>query len=901
MKSKKTPIASAIALMLMGAATGAYAQQADTSQPQPSDTTTSKTGKQPVAMESVVVTGIRASRQQSIAAKRNADSVVEVVTAEDIGKLPDKNVADAIQRVPGVNISSAAGGEGGFDENDRVSIRGTSPSLTQTLINGHSVATGDWFILDQFQTVGRSVSYSLLPSELVQKVTVQKSATADLVEGGVAGAVNIETRHPLALKKDFVAEGTLGAVYADLPDKTSPQFNALVGWKNEDHTFGFLLQAFSEERHVRRDGQEFLGYSRLPTAPGAAGTAGAVVAAHPDLAGVAYPTLIGSSLFEQDRKRQGGAFDAEWKASNDLTLDLNGFYSHLNATNYNRNFMAWPDKQLSTGNSPTSYTVSNGTLVAASFAPSANPAGVVDNIYRPDASAESEYIDLNGKFRATDSLSFKAAVGYTRGVGKTPSQPAYEGNINGTGMTYSMNGTSSPAVVTFPGGDPSNFAGTTTGWAWDETITTTDTESYGTIDADWMIESGMVESAKFGLRYSDHRRKVDFPIDGGCLSTCWSTLPTWNGQTYPGNFGNGLNPPAGFLTNVWQLDPAAVSAYAAANVSHGPDRHYWPGEMNVQEKDSAGYGMVNFAGDRWRGNVGVRLVNTNVQSLVNVSGGQNPLTDSAFGPYTPTLVEHNYFDVLPSANVKFDLNKDLVTRFAIAETMSRPDYSALGGSVALTDLTLTGVGGNPDLKPIKSTNYDATLEWYFQPKAIASIGLFYMDMSSYVTYSTHQAVYFNQLTQSNATYTITSPSNIAAKNHGVELSLASPIAWGLGAAANYTYANGHDEDGGELVGASKNTYNVEGYYEDERLSARLAYTYRSEFLVGLDRSFAEHMDAYGTLAMSVNYKLTNHFTVSFDALNLNNPTLKYYGDNKDQPRAFYTSGRQYYLTLRAEL
>ena len=127
------------------------------------------------------MTGYRFSLERSLETKRNADSIIEVVTADDIGKLPDKNVADAVQRVPGVTISSAAGGEGGFDENDRVSMRGTNASLTQTLINGHPVASGDWFVLDQVQTVGRSVSFTLLPSELVGQVIVRKSSTADIV------------------------------------------------------------------------------------------------------------------------------------------------------------------------------------------------------------------------------------------------------------------------------------------------------------------------------------------------------------------------------------------------------------------------------------------------------------------------------------------------------------------------------------------------------------------------------------------------------------------------------------------------------------------------------------------------------------------------------------------------
>src|SRR6202040_1167730 len=117
-------------------------------------------------------------------------AVEEVISAEDIGKMPDKNVADSLARVPGVTTSSASANEGGFDENDRVSMRGTNPSLTQTLVNGHGIAAGDWFVLNQVQKVGRSVSYTLLPSEIVSKGGVEKSSSASLVEGGVAGSVN---------------------------------------------------------------------------------------------------------------------------------------------------------------------------------------------------------------------------------------------------------------------------------------------------------------------------------------------------------------------------------------------------------------------------------------------------------------------------------------------------------------------------------------------------------------------------------------------------------------------------------------------------------------------------------------------------------------------------------------
>ena len=176
-----------------------------------------------------------------------------------------------------------------------------------------------------------------------------------------------------------------------------------------------------------------------------------------------------------------------------------------------------------------------------------------------------------------------------------------------------------------------------------------------------------------------------------------------------------------------------------------------------------------------------------------------------------------------------------------------------------------------------------------------------MDLSSYVTYGTSTAMYFKPMANAVVPYTITRPLNTSGTNKGFELALQQPIGAGFGVNANYTYANGREKDGSELVGSSKNTYNLEGYFENDRFSTRLAYTYRSDFLVGLDRSFAQHEAAEGSLAASVNFKLNDKFALTFDALNLNNPTLKMYGNNKDQPRAFYSSGRQFYFGVRMSL
>src|SRR5579863_7300806 len=217
--ARSTLIGTAVAMALFGRSGTLHAQtvaQPPSDGALPAQAAADQAAK-PTDLQEVVVTGIRYATQQSLAQKRAATNDVEVVTAEDIGKMPDKNVADSLKRVPGVTVSPAGANEGGFDENDRVSMRGTGPSMTQTLINGHFVATGDWFVLDQTGTVGRSVSYTLLPAEIVKQVNVYKSSEASLLEGGTAGTVDIITRRPFDFSSGFTANASVGAVYATQP------------------------------------------------------------------------------------------------------------------------------------------------------------------------------------------------------------------------------------------------------------------------------------------------------------------------------------------------------------------------------------------------------------------------------------------------------------------------------------------------------------------------------------------------------------------------------------------------------------------------------------------------------------------------------------------------------------
>jgi iron complex outermembrane recepter protein len=885
-------------------------------------------------LETVLVTGIRASVEQSLEAKRAADSVQEVITAEDIGKMPDKNVADSLSRVPGVTTSSAGANEGGFDENDRVSMRGTNPSLTQTLLNGHAIAAGDWFVLNQVQQVGRSVSYTLLPSELVDRVVVNKSSMASLVEGGTAGSVNIVTRRPLDFKDSVTFMGSVGAVYSDLPDQYEPQVSALFGWKNQSDTFGILMQGFSEERSLRRDGVEILGYEGI--APGSA-----IAISNPDLAGVQYPRMIGAALFEQKRERKGGLVDIQIAPNDDLTLDAQFFYSKVDAANYNRNYLVWGTHfvNLGAGQAPLpGYVVTNNTLTQASFGPVPGTFyGVYDQISRPDAEATAQYGSLDFSYRISDSFTLSGQAGTSEGHGKTPTQDVSE-TLPGTGAgaNWALNGTggapdfdfnATDNSTPFPSGTPVDF-----GWIFGaQNIDVTDKEDWAQIDSQFTMDNGAWTNLKFGVRYNEHSREsldaiaqgptfAGGPSGGGGVDT--AIYPT-TFTHYPSDFNTFGG---GFPTDVWYWTPAQLAEYNHYDPNNPGSntvqrdllaREYYQYAFEVAEQNTAAYIQADFKGSSWSGNIGVRYVQTKEDiTTYTQTAATNPeaITTSLFGPFVGIPISHEYTDILPSANLKWDVTEDLVARFAVAKTMTRPDYSALAG---FTDLsppavvggTGSGTGGNPDLKPIRSTNFDAGLEWYFADQSLLAVGLFYMDLDNYVGFGSETKNYFTYSAQTpngaDVPYLLTVPVNAKGRVQGAEFTYQQAITENIGVAANYTYADGKQTSlvtngDDRLVGTSKNTYNVSAYYENPHFSSRVTYTHRSAFFSGLDRNTAFSQDAIGSLAASIGYTINDNISLSLDGQNLTNETLKYFAANRDQPRAFYKNGTQYYFTVRVK-
>jgi iron complex outermembrane receptor protein len=878
------------------------------------------------APEEIVVTGgYLKSLQDAIETKRQADGVVEAVSASDIGMLPDKNVADALQRLPGISTqTSAAAGAGGFGENDRVSIRGTAPNLTQTLINGHAVGTGDWFILDQLDAASRSVTFSMFPSEIVDHAVVYKSSQADQVEGGTAGTIDIVTRNPLGFKDQYTGEVQLGGAYSDLAAKAGYQFNGLVNWKNDANTFGVMLQGFDEDRFLRRDGQEVLGYTTIPN-----------TAAWPTaLRGVTVPSIINNALFTQERHRMGGNVAVEYAPSDKWDFKVDGFLSRLLAGNFNQGDLIDVADEINKGVVPTAYTVSNNALTSATFPGSAgigNPG--INDISRPHAASYSEYINADGTWKPTSSLKVHFSGGYTQGEGKTD-QLAYGTTAANTSFSYGMNGTN-PITTSFPGAtglnNPANYAAFNgdgnQDWVGLTQLAQLDREGYGQVDVNYYLDAPIVNEVDAGFRYTEHNRHETVAENYGCYSgVCTPSLASIGNGSFPSNFGSGAGISAPFNLSVNQnaLD-ALVSQMIASTGKTAQQRVFGGGPyggafFDITEDTAAGYAMARIGGTNWKGNVGVRIVNTKDDINTYDSVPENPsikgVTYSDFGPWYVNPHSQNYTDILPSLSLSYDIAKDQEVHLSAAQTMTRPDYYALAGGITLNDSLLTGTVGNPNLRPTRSNNFDLSWEWYYAPKSMVSVALFNMRMESdFDAVTTNQVETDLQLTQSPnnpgglanpvyRTYSVQTTDNNSGYSRGVELSWQQPIAYGFGGIVNYTYTDSAQDNptpgigGHTMLGAARHRANVTAYYEDGALNAHLSYTRHSSIYQGIDRGNKYFEDDGGSLDGSINYAFTKNFSANVDVLNI--------ADEKDVyvtgalPRATYDFGRTIYFSLNAK-
>jgi len=610
----------------------------------------------------------------------------------------------------------------------------------------------------------------------------------------------------------------------------------------------------------------------------------------------------------------------QWKPDDTFEVALNGIYTRMDANNINTNSMAWISTTAGTNSTPgsplnalTAFTIDNGVVTSASWAnttTNGTPVNgrVQDDIFR-DALSSTWVVNLDATWRPTPQLSVAGEVGYTKGKGETSDTYAWETYWH-TGVNYTIDGKT--ASVTYPGlpADPTSAAYLNNfySWSWGGHITSPDQETYAKADIEYDFGNSFFRALKVGARYTNHKHSLDYiayawPGNGLYSGTQLVNLGTvFAGQTTPGNYGDALGNFPGYSLADQQLVLKELATNGGRNFAFYPQASF-----SVKERDAAIYAMARFDNDtNWRGNIGVRAVHTDLhttQYTATPLPGQT-LVNSIFCPASGCGIEpvhHSYWDILPSANVTYAVQPDLLLRASAARVMTRPGYAQLAGAFTLNDTILTGsAGGNPNLKPTRAWEFNAGAEWYFGKQSLLSATLFYLDIDSYITQQTFTAFYTTLQHPQGATFTITGPVNgPGGHNKGIELNWQQPIAYGFGVLANYTYSDAKNRNGGPIDGNSKNTFNVTGYFENSLLSTRLAYTYRSKFQSGIDRATPMWQGNYGQLDGSLIVHITKYLDFTADAQNILNHKLYYFVGDPSIPRAYYNNGRTFWVGAKA--
>jgi iron complex outermembrane receptor protein len=884
---------------------------------------------QPDSVEAVVVTGIRASLQQSIASKRNADAIIDVVTAEDVGKFPSSNVAEALTIVPGVTVDRQ------FGQGEKVSILGTDPALNRTLLNGQTVASSDWFILDQ---PGRTFNYALLAPQIVGKVEVYKSPEPRIDEGSIGGTVIVNTRRPLDLKSPTLS-GALSYLYNDRSKKSDPQASALLSWKNEAQTFGVILSAQHAKDQLRRDGIE--SYGTIPasyynggnpenpvssiTNGNCTGTCATTLAANPNARGV---NSLSVSYFEQERVRDSYTAALQWKPTDALEFNFDWLKIKATYDNTNQSLFAFQGNTWNSLGALTDITIEDNVIRKASFK---NALSVLDVQYR-EASLKSDSYHLNGKWTA-DHFDISGDVGYSEANGGTKKQ-LYGEFLNWADYTVDFTGTpGAPGTLTYtnpangnPLADASKFSfdggwgagdpsvpgapGYNSGWGGNiVSKPNTDKETYAQVDAGYNFE-GVIKRLQFGYKYRKHETTQEMSGVTVAVFGNPASASQFSPSTVPSNYLKGFDGVNDQMRGRFKIDGEALANYIETGGYLRPwqakpvptifgNAEFTAQNWGIEEEIHAFYGQANFQAENVRGNFGLRYVHTGSDS-----GGYVCVNQTATGCGTTAadwaweVKSKKYDDFLPSVNIIVDATDDLVFRFAAAQVISRPNYADMSNYFWLSDQILTGGGGNPDLDPYKSSNVNASAEWYFAPEAILSVEAFHKDISNYILQQTVAEQHFNQARNAVTTYQISRPTNAgSASVKGVSVAYQQTYAHGFGLLANYTYADGEADGGAPLPYNSKNQINISPFYEMGPFSARVTYNWRSKYFTGLDRGDQMFVRAYKGLDATAGYAFNEQVNLSVSAMNLLDSEYYAYANTTALPRGVYKTGRKLQATL----
>lgn len=834
--------------------------------------------------EEIVVTGIRASLRSAQNRKREATQIVDSIVAQDIGKLPDVNLAEALQRVTGVQISRNQG------EGSGIAIRGLTQVRTE--IDGRSI----------FTSGGRSLSFEDVPSELLAGADVYKSPTANQIEGGIGGLVNLRLRKPLDFK-GFEAAVQARGTYYDFVDKASPQVSAMVSnrWETGIGEIGILLSGAYQRTNFRSDYNAVEPFNLRRdlvdlNGNGALGDEADAIYA-PGGGGIKH--TVGT------RDRYGANLAIQWRPTDTLEFYIDGLYSlyEINSGTHMLYLLgdsSNPADMQALGN----FSVFEGTNSFRS--------GSWQNV-RIDSSAytderRSETWQLAGGFRwENDGIKTRTDVAYTDATTRSAFRQL---SFRGTAPTLTQDLSGGFATLVPGGIDLTDLGSYSYDHAAEYIARNSGSEFAVQTDAEFAIESNFLKSVKMGLRYAN-RKATDgnvyvfhdltsfasdyFPAGSNIVDIDLFSKGKYSGSQLPGSFAAA---PLSVIRNYQGVRDAFGLGQGEPALS--PMSQFDLSEKTLAFYVSGDYGF-SIGAVEISGNAGVRVIETKNSTTGNQLGEN--------GGYIPLSVGGSYLDALPNFNLRVKFTDKLTLRAAASRGLTRPSFSNLSPSLSLDYLFLTGSAGNPNLQPLSADQFDLSLEYYLSNNSLLYAAGFMKNVDGFITNVIADEVIDGQ------TFQIRRPQNgESGKIRGFELGwnqfldfLPAPFD-GLGFQANYTYV--HSEAPGPLVGQtvpleglSKHSYNLIGLYEKGPFSARLAYNWRGSFVEttagpgsGANPIFNK---GGGVLDASINYDLTDHISVTLDGANLTRtPTITYFGE-RFRPRETYVTDRRISFGVRA--
>jgi TonB-dependent receptor len=881
-------------------------------------------------IEEVEVIGIRESTIKNLEIKRDSSAIVDAITAEDVGKFPDKNVADSLQRVPGITIDRS-GGEG-----STVSIRGTSAEWTLTQLNGNYIATSGQ------GAPSRNFNYTLLPSNMISKVEVFKSPEARIDEGGIGGTVILHSRKPLEMD---AGEALVSAetTYSDTTEEWEPQFNALYSWKNDEGTFGILAGYTKQDRTVISTSNHARHW-RLHSNDDERSAPAIVDQATGEVYNNVWaPRAMDIYHSEQDRTRDGYQLTTQWRPTDRLEFGFNYFGSQLgyNRQDQNLTFAEWNEEHNPyfgvelEGDTVVSYGFGDNGLLNDKNWGDADVNGGTEvrrGLMSPQLTgqdvtgkSESHSFDLELIYEG-DSYSIIANVGRSEAKGGVSERimanmDARYGSINSWWWsiadgkpTYELSTDLTKDRDAYPYYD----------WFSSDATQNRDREDYYQFDFSLDTDWGVITKVYVGAKYRDHEAKSlrdNFIWDDGIADNGgyrgwlsgseWFHNPDFHPDTSTLLGDDVVDNSAGDTGAIDYLpfDIDALKKYLGENFDRSVDP-VLSGTYTINEEIISTYAQADFQWRNFRGNFGLRYVYTDLSSSTydDIRGQESDAVNE-------NIRKNDTENILPSLNVAWDITDNVVIRFAASKTMSRVSYADLGQAESYgppvninSPDSWSGRGSgstaNTGLEAMLADQYDLGVEWYYLDGSAIGATLFSKDISNLPITTTEIVLREHDCCNGPIEVDMTTKIGGAeATSQGVELFAQHTFESGFGVIANYTYTDtgtsGVFFDGveteAEIPGTAKHQYNFSAYFENDIYSVRASYNWKDDRAGSYHQGYNLYDKDYGQLDVNASYTVNDNLNITASIINLTEEVAEGYWKQENRMTDYAYSGRRLYI------